>query len=173
MILTAHEIVAARARGELVIEPFNSACLNPNSYDVALGARLLTFPPDAILDPVDPAAVRAAAETLEIGGSGLVLTPGRLYLGHTIEVAGGTGYVPTISARSSVARLGLFIHLSASLGDQGYVGQWTLQLCAVQPVRVRAGMRIAQLMWWCTQGEPRLYEGKYQGATGPVTCRGV
>jgi deoxycytidine triphosphate deaminase len=67
-------------------------------------------------------------------------------------VLGGRRYAPTFAARSSVARLGLFIHCSGGLGDVGYVGQWTLQLVAEVPIRVRPGMRIGQMSWWVAEG---------------------
>ena len=84
---------------------------------------------------------------------------------------GGRRYAPTFAARSSVARLGLFIHCSGGLGDVGYVGQWTLQLVAEVPIRVRPGMRIGQMSWWVAEGEPAPYGGKYQGARGAVASR--
>jgi deoxycytidine triphosphate deaminase len=84
-----------------------------------------------------------------------------------MEILGSTQYAPTYGARSSVARLGLFINLSASLGDIGFIGQWTLQLFTMHPLRVYAGMRIGQMMWWKPQGVIDLYRGKYQGSRGP------
>jgi len=109
--------------------------------------------------------------SIHIPEHGLILRPHRLYLAHTLEVMGSDHYAPTFAARSSVARLGLFINLSASLGDIGFHGQWTLQLFAAQPLRIYRGMRIGQIMWWCPQGEIALYNGKYQGSTGPCTSR--
>ncbi|WP_405726154.1 dCTP deaminase domain-containing protein [Streptomyces sp. NBC_01537] len=106
-------------------------------------------------------------EEIEIPDGGYVLEPGRLYLAHTVEVLGSEHYAPTFAARSSVARLGLFINLSASLGDIGYTGQWTLQLYSMNRVRVYPGINIGQMMWWRPQGEIVLYDGKYQGSLGP------
>lgn len=162
MILTGAEIVEEHAAGRIVIEPFDAAFVNPNSYNFRLGEVLRVY----THFPLDPKVVNACDE-VRIGADGLVLQPGRLYLGSTIEVLGSCYYAPTFAARSSVARLGLFINLSASLGDIGFVGQWTLQLFAVHPLRVYPEMRIGQMMWWRPQGEVRLYEGKYQSSQGP------
>ena len=41
MILTRAEIVRARSRGELSIEPFSLREVNPNSYNYRLGHDLL------------------------------------------------------------------------------------------------------------------------------------
>jgi deoxycytidine triphosphate deaminase len=162
VILTGREIAAERAAGRITIEPFDPALLNPNSYNFRLGRRLHTY----VDFPLDPAISNECEEHV-IGDEGLVLRPNRLYLGHTIETLGGTNYAPTFAARSSVARLGLFINLSASLGDIGFIGQWTLQLFAAHPLRVYPGMRIGQMMWWRPHGQICLYEGKYQGSVGP------
>jgi deoxycytidine triphosphate deaminase len=162
MILTGKEIERERAEGRITIEPFAPAQVNPNSYNFRLGGRLRTYT-KMPLDPREPNSY----EELEIPEEGYVLQPGRLYLAHTEEVLGGRCYAPTFAARSSVARLGLFINLSASLGDIGYEGQWTLQLYTMNSVRVYRGMNIGQMMWWRPQGDVVLYEGKYQGSSGP------
>lgn len=162
MILTGPSIHAAWRRGDIIIDPFDEAGLNPNSYNFRLGTTIRTYTAGTL----DSKIPNPYVETT-IPAEGLVLEPHRLYLGSTVEVLGGGRYAPTFAARSSVARLGLFINLSASLGDIGFVGQWTLQLVAVQPLRVYPRMRVGQMMWWQPQGEIAPYDGKYQGARGP------
>jgi deoxycytidine triphosphate deaminase len=161
MILTGREIVRVRERGEIVIEPFDPDNVNPNSYNFRLGNKIRIYDSD-VLDPHDSNSF----VELEIPADGYVLEPGRLYLAHTMERLGGTVYAPTFAARSSVARLGIFINLSASLGDVGFTGQWTLQLFTSHRVRVYPGMAIGQMMWWRMQGDRFLYEGKYQNSRG-------
>ncbi|MEU4244472.1 hypothetical protein [Actinoplanes sp. NPDC026619] len=117
-------------------------------------------------DVLDPSRRNNCIE-YEIPPEGLVLQPGRLYLAHTMERLGGEFYAPTFAARSSVARLGIFINLSASLGDIGFIGQWTLQLYTAHRARVFTGMAIGQMMWWQVVGNTKLYRGKYQHSSGP------
>ncbi|MBT0773337.1 hypothetical protein KIH74_30610 [Kineosporia sp. J2-2] len=162
MILTGSEIVRERAAGRITIDPFEPSQVNPNSYNFRLGPVLRVY----TQSPLDPRTANSYEE-VRIPDEGYVLEPGRLYLAHTEEVLGGRYYAPTFAARSSVARLGMFINLSASLGDIGYEGQWTLQLFTVNRVRVYLGMNIGQMMWWKPQGEVDLYDGKYQGSVGP------
>ncbi|KPI03548.1 pyruvate phosphate dikinase PEP/pyruvate-binding protein [Actinobacteria bacterium OK074] len=162
MILTGSEIAREHAAGRITIEPFEPSQVNPNSYNFRLGRKLRVYT-KMPLDPRHPSDY----EELDVPDEGYVLEPGRLYLAHTEEVLGGRCYAPTFAARSSVARLGLFINLSASLGDIGYEGQWTLQLFTMNRVRVYPGMNIGQMMWWRPQGEVELYDGKYQGSVGP------
>ncbi|MBW4082411.1 dCTP deaminase [Paenibacillus sp. S150] len=162
MILTGPQIIEECRKGKIVIDPLYPEQCNPNSYNFRLDKTFRVYD-QFPLDPKVPNKIRE----FEIPEEGYVLEPGRLYLGNTMEILGGTHFVPTFAARSSIARLGLFINLSANLGDIGFIGQWTLQLYAIHPLRVYPGMKIGQMMWWRTKGEISLYEGKYQGSKGP------
>lgn len=166
MILTGTEITRCVDRGHIVIQPFDRAKVNPNSYNFRLDAHMKVYE-EGVIDIKHEHPTR----DVRIGPEGYVLEPGRLYLACTIEKMGSTHYVPTYAARSSVARLGMFINLSAPLGDIGFVGRWTIQLLAVNRIRVYAGMDIGQMMFWCVRGEIELYDGKYQGATGVRSSR--
>ena len=162
MILTGAEIQRAREEGALTFEPFDAAQLNPNSVNFRLGQTLLTY----VNATLDPRQEQPTTPHL-IPAEGFWLEPGELYLGHTLERFGSTRYVPMIFGRSSIARLGLFVHITAPLGDLGYLGQWTLQLTCVRPLKVYAGMSVGQALFMATHGTISLYEGKYQGAQGP------
>lgn len=166
MILTGQQIAAEVTKGRITIDPFNPDNVNPNSYNFRVGHSLRVYR-DYLLDPRSCPAI----DDIAIPPEGFVLQAHRLYLASTIEVMGSDHYVPTFAARSSVARLGLFINLSASLGDIGYLGQWTLQLFPTINLRVYGGMEIGQIMWWRTLGDISLYRGKYQGSTGPCATR--
>lgn len=161
MILTGPGIVAAHAQGVVLIDPFTEAQVNPNSYNVRLGDRLLRYT-GPVLDPY----AQNETEQLEIG-DGHVLQAGEFYLGHTVETIGSTAHVPMLYGRSSVGRLGLFVQITAPIGDIGFVGQWTLQLAPVRPLRVYTGMEIGQVMFVASTGPITPYTGKYQGSTGP------
>jgi dCTP deaminase len=159
MILTGDEIGKRVTMGDIVIDPFIADNLNPNSYNFRLHHELLVYR-DELIDP----ARAPQTETLAIPHEGLVLEPLRLYLASTVERMGSDHFVPTYAARSSVARLGMFINLSAPLGDIGFIGRWTIQLYCLHRVRVFAGMNIGQMMFWHVRGNIRLYSGKYRGA---------
>jgi len=166
MILTGEEITRQVAAGDIVIAPFNRDSVNPNSYNFRLHPHLKVYE-EGVIDIKKEKPTR----DLHIGPEGIELEPMRLYLASTIEVMGSTKFVPTYAARSSIARLGMFINLSASLGDIGFIGRWTLQLLAVHRIRLYAGMNIGQMMFWQVQGDVRLYDGKYQGAKEPFASR--
>lgn len=56
------------------------------------------------------------------------------------------------------------MHCTADLIDIGSVNRWTLQLHAVQPVRIYPGLRIGQVTFWVPKGDIVTYSGKYQGS---------
>ena len=166
MILTGSEIKKEVLRGAITIEPFKASQLNPNSYNFRLSELILVYD-EYVLD----AARANKSHVMVIPQGGLVLEPDRIYLGATSEIIGSSEYVPIVRARSSTARLGLFVHVTADLIDLGYFGQLTLQLHAVQPTRIYADMEIGQVTFWKTRGERVNYDGKYQGSIGPAPSK--
>lgn len=184
MILSGRGIVEARARGELDITPWEPSRVNPNSYNLRLGPRLLAYglarrlglpeaagvsrsPPTMDLRAPPPAGVE-----LTIPDAGLVLLPGVLYLGSTMErTRSGYPWVPLLEGRSSVGRRGLAVHVSAGFGDVGFDGEWTLELSPLLPVRVYAGAEVCQVYFVRVEGEADLYAGRYQGQSGPQPAR--
>jgi len=74
--------------------------------------------------------------------------------------------VPMIEGRSSIGRLGLFVHVTAGFGDVGFCGFWTLEMFAVQPVRIYAGVAICQIFYHDIHGDFTEYQSdKYQHNT--------
>lgn len=162
MILTGKKIASEVAAGRIRIDPFDTKRLSPNSYDFTLGSTLKWYR-NYVLD------CRRENPTVSahIPPTGFLLHPGRIYLGHTVETMGSDHFVPIIRGRSSIARLGLFIHVTADIIDIGSHNQWTLQLHAVQPMRIYARMIVGQVTFWQPEGDITLYKGKYQGSVGP------
>jgi dCTP deaminase len=186
MILTGPEIVAAQQRGELRIEPFTLAQLNPNSYNLRLASTLRVYTDPDVEHAVHagwplPSTVldcRADNPTyaFEIPEEGLILYPGKLYLGATVEYTETATYVPMLDGRSSFARLGLSIHQTGGFGDVGFRGHWTIEISCVEPVRIYAGLEICQIRFQSAQGERTLqYDqiptSKYAHQVGPTPSR--
>ena len=84
-----------------------------------------------------------------------MLEPDTLYLGRTREFTKTDCFVPMLEGRSSVGRLGLFIHVTAGFGDVGFAGYWTLEIFCVQPIRIYAGVEICQILLPRHQGRIR------------------
>ena len=156
MILSGAEI-QDRLGGDIVIDPYEPSHLNPNSYNLSLHDELLVYE-EVVLDMAKENRVRR----LEIPSDGLVLSPNQLYLGRTLEKTTTHNLVPQIEGRSSVGRLGLFVHVTAGFGDVGFSGYWTLEMFAVQPVRIYPGVPICQIFYHEITGQVQEYASKYQ-----------
>lgn len=159
MILVDKDIMMARERGEIIVDPWDEEALGTNSYDVHL-APVLRFYPLAALD------CRQKASTLDIRipDGGLVLQPGELYLASTIEYTESHRHVPMLNGKSSIGRLGLSIHVTAGTGDIGFCNHWTMELFVVKPLRVYAWMAIGQLLWFEPTGKPDVPYGDKRSA---------
>ena len=160
MILSGKEI-QARLGGDIAIEPFDPKRLNPNSYNLCLHDELIVYE-EVVLDMRKPNRVGR----ITIPEDGLVLQPNQLYLGRTVERTETHNLVPMIEGRSSVGRLGLFVHVTAGFGDVGFCGFWTLEMFAIQPVRIYPGVPICQIFYHDLRGDFDEYDSdKYQNAT--------
>jgi dCTP deaminase len=157
MILSGEEI-RRNLGGKIVIDPFDAANLNPNSYNLTLHDELLTYE-EVVLDMRQQNRVRR----IRIPQEGLVLNPNQLYLGRTVERTETHSLVPMIEGRSSIGRLGLFVHVTAGFGDVGFCGFWTLEMFAIQPVRIYPHVSICQIFYHQIEGDFRAYSSdKYQ-----------
>ena len=157
MILTGEEIKAQLGKN-IVIDPFDATKLNPNSYNLSLHDELLVYE-EIVLDVRRPNRYRRYV----IPPEGLVLQPHQLYLGRTVERTETHNLVPMLEGRSSIGRLGLFVHVSAGFGDVGFCGFWTLELYAVHPIRIYPGLSICQIIYHTLIGDVSEYRsGKYQ-----------
>ena len=160
MILSGSEIKAQLGRN-LKIEPWNEEQLNPNSYNLTLHDELLVYE-EIILDMKRPNRFRRVT----IPDDGLVLQPNQLYLGRTIEHTETHNLVPMLEGRSSIGRLGLFVHVTAGFGDVGFCGYWTLEMFAVQPVRIYPKVQVCQIFYHTLEGDVTEYSSnKYQHNT--------
>ncbi len=156
MILSGREILH-RMGEDIEIDPFHESHLNPNSYNLTLHNELMVYE-EVVLDMAKANRVRR----IEIPEDGLVLSPNQLYLGRTAERTVTHNLVPQIEGRSSVGRLGLFVHVTAGFGDVGFAGFWTLEIFAVQPVRIYPGTSICQIFYHEITGAVEEYSSKYQ-----------
>jgi dCTP deaminase len=157
MILSGKEITSKMGK-EIVIEPFNKDQVNPNSYNLRLHEDLYVYN-KILLDMKESNDIRK----ITIPEEGYILEPNILYLGRTLEYTKTDNYVPMLEGRSSVGRLGMFIHVTAGFGGVGFAGYWTLEIFCIQPLRVYPNVEICQIYYHSIEGEYDKYSsGKYQ-----------
>lgn len=160
MILSGDEI-KNRLGSDILIEPFSEDRLNPNSYNLTLHDEVMIYE-EVVLDMKKVNRTRR----ITIPEDGLVLNPSQIYLARTAERTETHNLVPMIEGRSSIGRLGLFVHCTAGFGDVGFAGYWTLEMFAVQPVRIYPGVPICQIFYHQITGEIQEYASdKYQHNT--------
>ncbi len=158
MILSGKEILKRKDQ-DIIIEPFNENQVNPNSYNLRLHNELMVYE-NSPLDMKE----ENSAEKIIIPEDGLLLDSRKLYLGRTVEYTETHNLVPMLEGRSSVGRLGLFVHVTAGFGDVGFKGYWTLEIFCVQPIKIYPSVEICQIFYHSVEGDVDPYKsGKYQG----------
>lgn len=156
-LLVYDGILEAIEVGSIVINPFVSGNLGPNSYDLTLSKHMAYYRRH-ILDPDE------VNETCEftLHDNGTKINPGTLYLACTNEFTSCIDFIPDVSGKSTLGRLGLCVHQTAGWGDNGFKGDWTLEITCVQPIILRPGMKIAQIRWNTISSYTSApYDGKY------------
>lgn len=177
-MLSDRDIYAEVAYNKIKINPFNEENVQPASYDVCLADRVYIFARDhnKVIDPfvVEPLGY---TETLT---ERYKLDPGKFILASTVETVELPDNVSgRIEGKSSLARLGLIVHVTAGFIDPGFEGQITLELYNMNssPIWLYPGMRIAQISFTYLHTraiKPYGSDGlnsKYQNQTGPQPSR--
>ena len=123
---------------------------------------------------------RIMSKEIEIEeGGALYVHPGELVLGATLEaVTVPADLVGWLDGRSSLARLGLMVHVTAGRIDPGWEGQIVLEFYnnGKQPLALRPGMVICAMSFE-TLSSPALRpynkreNAKYKGQKGAVFSR--
>jgi dCTP deaminase len=127
-----------------------------------------------LVDPAHPdfkadAAIRALTKNEDIDpAKGYPLDPGILILGWTREFLDlkQSRLAARVEGKSSLARLGLSIHLTAPTIHAGFQGRIRLEIVnhGHHPIILRPDMRICQLIFEQTFGTPdKDYEGQFVG----------
>lgn len=164
-ILSGLEIKRLIAAGKIICNT-PKLHVGENSVDVTLADRFL------LPDPFRGDMCRLGSVPYrEYIGESLVLEQGAFALGSVREsfmVDPSLGLVQMYEGRSTVARSGVFTHLSAGFGDVGFYGCFTLELLNVYPaaVELRCGDRVGQVSFMQVCGSLGTgYSGLYNAST--------
>jgi len=170
-ILLKKKIIKSIKTGDILVEPFIKKNVGPNSIDVTLSNKLVTYVPlkefhsdgkiYLLVDKKKMKKMKTYSKKLKtvvistskknkiflytIPKRGVVLTQGIMYLGSTNEKAGSSRYIPMYEGRSSKARLSLQSHISAGFGDIGFQSNWTLEIIVTHPLHIYPNERIGQV----------------------------
>ena len=137
-----------RTERPLRIEPLGPGAIQPASVDVRLGSGFVTVlprQPFGVIVPGDPASF--GTQTV-VTNEPFVLPPGGFCLASTLEtVVIPDDIVARVEGKSTIARAGVAVHVTAGYIDPGFRGTITLELVnqSAHMVSLRPGMPIAQL----------------------------
>lgn len=177
MLLSDHDIDEAVADGFINLTPYDRAALQPASIDVRLDGTFRR--PKFDVRHIDVANV-PEGHTVEYAvpfGGEIELAPGEFMLGSTREVVSlSTFHAARFEGKSSLARLGVAVHVTGGFIDPGFVGQVTVEIANLAPwaITLRAGMRIGQLAFHRLSSPPLDsygVKGHYHGQSGPTESR--
>ena len=162
-LLTDHEIVTLLENGKLRIIPLigGTKSIAGTVVDVRLGHNFEIFFTNisGAVDALNPNR-RNSVDSMEVDYDsleGLEIAPGQFVLGHTLEYLKLPHDVAAeINGRSSFARLGVQVHMTAPFIETGFDGCLTLEIAnsGHSTVKLYPGMRIAQLRFYKCQAIP-------------------
>lgn len=157
MILSDSSILKEIKEGNIVISPFDIQHLNPVSVDLTLAPKFKVYTNRweawHQLKPLDPKIPNPVHE-FEVPKEGFVLLPGEVYIYACNERIGVKGNLRgKVEGKSSIGRLGLFVHVTAGFIDPGFEGSLVLELACVRPIKVYPNMKICQIEFARVEGE--------------------
>ena len=177
-MLSRGEIRMALEAGELLIDPYPdySAQLQPASIDLRLGPELLVHQrdpvPGLLVDPTEVQVmdhIRRYCQAVDISSAPgyYPIPPNGFVLGKTLErVEIPLNLSAWVEGKSSLARYGMTVHITAPKIDPGFEGNITLEMFNHGPftLKLAYGMDICALMFE-QLGQPADagYAGRFQG----------
>jgi dCTP deaminase len=171
MVLCDTEIKVALKNGQIIIDPVpHPDNISTAAVDLCLGnefSRWKPSPVDGVTVTIDPSVsnfyaqfARSYLEAIPLDGDGTVtIQPRELILALTrehLELPEESRLAAWVEGRSSLARLGLGVHLTAPTVHAGFRGRITLEITnqGPFPIKLRPGLVICQLIFEQVFGTP-------------------
>jgi dCTP deaminase len=164
-LLTDNEIVAAHARGELGVRPFDPALLRPAALSLRLGAGAGVLETRGVIDVADVETHPILVPRKPEADGRLRLEPGEVMLAPTLErVSLSPCLAGLVDGTSDYARLGISVVLSHQVSpgfgsdiDGGAILTLEIVSRLPQTVYLRPGSRIGNLMLFRCRESSRPY----------------
>ena len=145
-----------------LVNPYNDEMLQPNSVDLTLGDELK----------------KINGKSIDLRQSSYKIKPHEFLLGSTLEKVNiPYDLVGHIDGKSSLGRLGVFIHVSSGFIDSGFSGNVTLEIynCSDKEFELYHGMSICQIVFQTLTSPVRKPYGTrdnhYQNSDGTVLSK--
>jgi dCTP deaminase len=165
MLLSDKRIHEERAKGNIIILPFEECQLGTNSYDVRIGKhyyRAASYMADMHLSSIND--VTCFWGVPYVSSEEIPVESGETILAHTVEhIETLNGFTFQMHARSTIGRCGLSVCKCAGLGDSGYSGRLTMEISNHTKARIwiPLRMRVAQVCFMEIGQTLKSYQGKY------------
>ena len=163
MILSDRDIDQIIKSGKaFLVNPYSEEMLQPNSYDMSLGSELKTID----------------GKCIDLSQGSYKIKPQEFILGSTLEKVN----IPHdlcghVDGKSSIGRLGVFVHVSSGFVDSGFTGNITLEIfnCSDKEFELYHGMPICQMVFETLTSPVAVPYGRrnnhYQHSEGTVTSK--
>jgi len=153
MMLSDVEILEAIRKGKIIIDPFREENVGPASVDLTLSSRFALFEKGQVIDSrrLDETAKMHA---INAKGREIELKPGQFILAKTVEkIAVSKDIAATLEGRSSIARLGIFVHAAGLVNPGSGLTKPVPMVLEVfsqnsSPVKLYPGMKIVQIIFY-------------------------
>jgi dCTP deaminase len=179
--LSDRDIRAALSKGEIKIEPADGIekRIGPDGIDFRLGYTFLVFERNkqAYIDPRRADTTKGTTRQIVVKtGEPFIIHPHELVLATTLErLTLADDMLGRLEGRSSLGRLGIIVHSTASIFHPGWDGTATMELgnLGVMPVALYPRMRVCMFTFERLSSPAEHPYGstgtsKYQGQTGPL-----
>ena len=180
MTLSDRDIRLALKEGQIKIEPADGLekRIGPDGIDFRLGNVFLVFERNkqAYIDPRRADTAKGTTRQIVVKtGEPFIIHPHELVLATTLErLTLADDVLGRLEGRSSLGRLGIIVHSTASIFHPGWDGTATMELgnLGVMPVALYPRMRICMFTFERLSSPAERPYGstpsKYQGQTGPL-----
>ena len=175
-MLSDREIWMEIERGRLIFDPaINPEQVGPSSVDLRISDTLLSLKPpggSGMREEIIVRNLRASAllneyaDPMESVGGEFKIHPNELVLAYTLERVVLPPYLAArVEGKSSLARIGLSVHITAPTVQAGYQGRLMLEMLnfGKYPIVVTPGDRLCQLVLEKVSSPPDIpYRGQFQ-----------
>lgn len=184
MVLSDRDIKKALKIGDLKITPVPNfkTQLGSCSIDLRLGNtfRIFDHSKNAFIDPTKKDYSNEITREVKVKkGERFIMQPGDFVLAVTLEkITISPKLLGRLEGRSSLGRLGIVVHSTASVFDPGWNGQAVLELGNLGriPVALYPGMRVCAMTFEQLSSEvetpySKKKEAKYKFQNGPLESK--
>jgi len=169
-ILAHNALLKAIKSGRVKIKPFNQDQVGPGSIDFHLDKTFRIFLPakDIFHIKTDKIDYQKVTKVITVDDH-LTLLPGQSAQGITIEtLALPNNLCGWIQGRSTLARVGLMVHITANFIHPGTSAKQVLEMTNAGPIplAIHPGISICQIILEETKGQAQ-YQGKFSNQQTP------